>query len=323
MRQAAKIAIWALIFAATLGDGSQAQVKKYVMYLKPETVVVGPYIHLHEICDIKPKSKSFMKKIQKVRVAKAAPPGESKDISISQLRLVLRHARLEKYIRLIKGPKVIRVKTGHKDITRMRLEESIGAYFREQMHGFAGEWRLEFRRIPNSTAVPMGPFRLVVQQKRPVRRGYQRVEVDVLQNGVRVKRLSVGLVLHTFETIAVARRRIMPKERIRAGDIELKMVETTHLSGEPLRKLVSDSLWARVVIAEGKIITNRMVEPIPDVIKGSWVELEIEAGRIRLQTRALAQQSGNRNEWIRVWVRDTRRVLKGQVCGKGKVRVAL
>ncbi len=323
MKSAVRMVVIALLLILPFRESATGQTKKYILHLKPETVVVGPYIYLHEVCEIKPESKSFLKKLKKVRITKAAPPGESKDISLSQLRLVLRHAKLEKFIRQIKGPRVIRVKTGHKDITRMRIEESIGQFFRQRMREFAGDWRLEFRRIPDSTAVPVGPFEMVVQQKRPKPRGYQLVDVQIVQQGVPIKQFTVGLVLHTYESIAVATRRIKPREPLRPGDIEMKMLETTHLSGEPIRQPRADSIWARVVIPKGKIITERMIERIPDVIKGSWVRLEIEAGQIRLETRALAQQSGNRNDWIRVWVKDTRRVLKGQVIGQGKVRVLL
>lgn len=99
--------------------------KRFVLEIKPYVKIVGPYISLSDICTLKPKSEALQQKIALIKLGKAAPPSESKDLSLSYIKLQLRRAGLLEYIDALKGPRIIRVTTAHKDITRLRIEEAI------------------------------------------------------------------------------------------------------------------------------------------------------------------------------------------------------
>ncbi len=328
MKRVVKILAWVLLLASLPGPVpalARANVKDHsiTLILRAHVVVVGPEIHLGDLCKLEPPNKTLARKLARLKVTRAAPPGESKDVALSKIRLVLRHAKLERYIKKIKGPRVVRVKTGHRDITRMRLEEIIGAHFNRLLRDFAGEWRLEFKRIPDSLAVPATRYDIRVRSASPFRRGYQTVSLSIRQQGKEVARQRISLVLHTYERVAVARRNLRPGETVAEADVELALRETTHLPAEPLRKIRPDRFALRVFVPSGKVLTRNMVQIVPDVERGKQVQVEVEAGGVRIQTRGLAQQDGNMRDWIRVWLSDTRRAVKGQVVGKGKVRIQL
>ena len=301
-----------------------SQTAKVEIVLKSSTVVAGPNIYLSEIVVLRPKNKALKKKFARLVVTKAAPPGESKDISVNFIRRLLRQKGLYKHITRVTGPKIIRVTTGHRDITRMRLEDAVGAFFESRLKGFAGDWKLEFKRIPDSLAVPLTEYRLrVVPKGKLKQRGYQMLSIEVMQQGVKVNRALIGVLLHTFETVYVAKHKIPARKVLRPDDFYTQLRETTYLTDEPVGNLKDRSLRSRVFVAADRILTRKMVEEIPAVERGAVVELQIIVGNVKLQTRAVAQQSGNLHDMVRVWSHETRRVLQGRVVGPQKVQVTL
>lgn len=112
-----------LMFVLSFPDTSVG--KGYILEIKPYAKIVGPDILLKDICLLKPESEALQKKVALVYLGKAAPPSESKDISLSYIRLQLRRAGLLEYFDTLKGPRIIRVTTAHKDITRLRIKEAV------------------------------------------------------------------------------------------------------------------------------------------------------------------------------------------------------
>jgi len=77
---------------------------------------------------------------------------------------------------------------------------------------------------------------------------------------------------------------------------------------------------ARQNIAAGKIITRRMVAPVPDVKKNERVLCIYEDGPVRIEFEATAMQNGYIGENITVKKTDGRS-LRGVVTGKKEVEI--
>lgn len=301
---------------------------KYVLEIKAHGTVVGPYISLAEISRIIPRSDELMARLKKVQLGRAAPPGESKDLSLNHIRLQLRRRGLDGHFKAVTGPKIVRVRTAHKDMTRLRLQESVAAFVDSlfMKPGDANlEWSLDFRRVPEKIRVPARKYETRIQMTAPAkRRGYKIFTLQFVCDGVQVQRSSVAAVVRTYEEVLVAARKLRPGQPIAAADLRSENRETTYLAGKALRDLSrATGMRCRVLIPEGKIVTLNSLEMIPAVQRGEVVSLDVLASGVRISTQALAQESGEINEWIRVWNRETRKVLRGKIVDKGKVRVFL
>ncbi len=294
--------------------------------LKPETTVVGPQISAFEICLIEPYSKNLARKLKTIILGRAAPPGEAKDITRNQLKLQLRRAGLKKLIPSITGPRVVRVKTAQRDITRIRIDEAVAGWVGEKMHEREDvEWKIEYKRVPEKVAGPAGDFHLRVKPRGAFKgRGYHLLEVQAVKNGIVCTKVPVAIVIHTYERVLVATKKLTRKQRLRPSWFTTELLETTHIAHAPLKTLPEDrAVQAKVIIPAGKMLTENMIEPVPLVSRGQRVELLISAGAVALRTYALAQEPGNAHEWIRVWALETKRVLRGVVTPRGRVRVEL
>lgn len=315
-----------VLFLCSTLSFAQAQGKTVTLKLKPETTVVGPQITAFEICTIEPPSKKLARALKKVVLGRAAPPGEAKDITRNQLRLQLRHAGLAELIPAITGPRVVRVKTAQRDITRIRIDEAIARWVRKKMDDYPGvEWKLEYKRVPESFPGPVGAFSLAVKTRGTFKgRGYHLLEVRVMKDGILSTKIPVAVVIHTYENVLVATQRINRRQRLQETCFRKELQETTFSAHEPLRTLPDmGAFQARVIIPAGKMLTSAMIEKAPLVARGQRVELLISAGAVALRTYAMAQEPGNANDWIRVWALDTRRVLKGKITQNGSVHVGL
>ncbi|KAA3615494.1 MAG: flagella basal body P-ring formation protein FlgA [Calditrichaeota bacterium] len=299
--------------------------EKINLTIKSNVIVVGPEIKLTEVCEFTPKDKSLARRLDKIILGRAAPPGESKEVSRSLIKMHLRRTGLYDRLGAISGPRSARVKTAHKDITRVKIEDAVASYISKELKNKKLEWRFEFLRIAEKIAGPVKAGELKVRlQNARLKKGHTTFDVRVLSSGKTVNRTKVTGTLRIFEDVAVAAKSLKRGDKIGAADMVLKQMETTYISGDLINTITANTaMECRVRIPAGKVLTRKMIAETPTIRKGETVELEILAGNVFLRTNALSQQNGRLHEKIRVWMQDTRKILKGEVVGKGKVRVEL
>ncbi|MFQ5705905.1 MAG: hypothetical protein ACE5HO_00525 [bacterium] len=93
--------------------------------LKSQALVLGPVIRLGDIGILSVPDSVARRRLESVELGKAAPPGESREISIYYIRRSLKRAGLGKFISNIKGPKTIRVTTAPIELDKARLRDGI------------------------------------------------------------------------------------------------------------------------------------------------------------------------------------------------------
>ncbi len=299
--------------------------QKMTLKLKSQVIVVGPNVKLTEICTILPNDAALLRRLDKIILGRAAPPGESKEISRSLIKMNLRRTGMYDRLGAITGPRTVRVKTAQKDITRVKIEDAVAQFIGSKMPDRAVEWRFDYSRIAEKIAGPVHPFEFKIRlQNSRLNKGHTTFEVRIMADGKTVTRTKVSGILRTFENVAIAAKELSRGQVLQPGDMLTKKMETTYLAGDPLLTLGGEKpLESRVRIPAGKIITRKMIMASPAVRKGERVVLEIVAGNVALRTRALSQQNGALHENIRVWMQDTRKILKGEIIAKGLVRVEL
>jgi len=315
---------WLLVFAIQGAFISTCFGQIYTLEIRRYTKVVGPRIVLGKLCKVVPDSREFSEELDRIFVGRSAPPSESKDITLSFLKLKLRAAGLLKKIRRINGPKIIRVTTAHKDITRLKLKEAVAAYIGREFSSKNIEWKLDFQRVPEKCAVPVSKFELEFKPQGKIKSGYNVVSLLFKTDGVIASRAKVAFKLKTYQNVAVALKRIPIRTILNRDAVGFELRETTHMASAPIREdELTDSLQTRVFISKGKVLHSKMVEKKPLISKGDKVRLKVKAGSVILTSNAIAQESGFQRNWIRVWNIKTRRVVKGQIMAKGEVWLEL
>ena len=117
-----------------------------------------------------------------------------------------------------------------------------------------------------------------------------------------------------------ANHQIKKDKMISLKAIAFERVPFVKIHDIPLTGPIEGRYIARQNIAAGKIITRRMVAPVPDVKKNERVLCIYEDGPVRIEFEATAMQNGYIGENITVKKTDGRS-LRGVVTGKKEVEI--
>ena len=314
-----------MLFAANAAF-AQNQNKELSINLKARALVIGPKILLKEICVIQTDDKSIQQKIGAVQLGKAPPPGESKELTLSYIKLQLRQAGMQKYLDKVSGPKVIRVTTAHEEISKAVLEDAVTEYV--VRHVPDGDVKIELSRLPEKLYVPQTEYRLEVKPAGAfLGRGYQAFRISVIEKSgdEELAMIPLSATIRLFQDVAVAKAKIARRQRLSNDVLAFEYREVTRVGGVPILRSAwtEKNMRSKVVIEPGKVIVGGMIEDAPLVERGKIVKLIVAAGHVEIATTGRAQESGQLEQAVRVRPLNNSKILRGAVAGADLVRVVL
>ena len=118
------------LLASQIGAGfsrspGQQEVITVAIKVKAKSLVLGPVVTLGDISSVEIPDNPKRTAITAIVITKAPPPGESTDISLADIKRKLRVAGFGKFVRLLKGPRTVRIITAHNEIDRAFLKEGL------------------------------------------------------------------------------------------------------------------------------------------------------------------------------------------------------
>ncbi|WP_337865672.1 flagellar basal body P-ring formation chaperone FlgA [Ignavibacterium sp.] len=129
------------------------------------------------------------------------------------------------------------------------------------------------------------------------------------------------LQLKLYKQVPVASREIQRKEKIDDNFYTLQSVDVSSLKSRVVE--LSDlekSLRAKMIIKQGEVITQDLVEETPVIHSGSKVVAECIKGSVVVSTEAIARQDGKMNQIIDV-LTSSNELLKAKVINSQKVLI--
>jgi flagella basal body P-ring formation protein FlgA len=123
--------------------------------------------------------------------------------------------------------------------------------------------------------------------------------VEVVVDGRQEYSCMVSVKVRVFDTVLVAGRQLGRHEHITSPDVRRVRIETTELRGIALRseKELAGLRSTRIINA-GSVLTEDIVESVPDVLRGSTVRLVVRGRNFRLSVEAVAKEDGMRGKEI-------------------------
>lgn len=304
---------------------SQSQTKELSINLKARALVIGPRILLHEICVIDSDDRKIREQLGTVQLGQAPPPGESKELTLSFIKLQIRRAGLQQYLGKVSGPKVVRVTTAHEEISKAVLEDAVTDFVRSRLPASGLDFRIELHRVPAKLWVPQTSYRLELESSgKFVGRGYQVFRLNIIVQGEKIASLPLSGTIRVFQEVAIAKARMSRHQEINEQAVEFAYRDITHLSAAPVtRATFIPGRRSKVIIEPGQILEAAMLEVTPLVERGRLVRLVVAAGNVEIVTAGRAQDSGHLADAVRVRHLPYGKILRGQVAGVDVVRVVL
>ena len=182
---------------------------------------------------------------------------------------------------------------------------------------------VECRDVPDSIPVPSGTLRLIVDQgATPVLRGRVALAVEVVVNGVTVRRVLVAALVRTYAGVLLSTRMLGARAPVVADDVRSARVETTEWTRRPVADISSlAGKRTKRIVAEGSVLFEELFEPFPLVTRGDQVMLRAGSKGFSISTGAVALQDGLLGSVITVKASHTRVRLRARVIDAGVVSV--
>jgi flagella basal body P-ring formation protein FlgA len=188
-------------------------------------------------------------------------------------------------------------------IRAAELRETVRGALTAHLAGGNEETEIVFRAVPDSIAVPSPDYDLRVQLTEPGRlKGVVGIVVDIESVGRTVRRIAMTVVVRTYAGIPVAAR-ILTRHTIPAPeDVRVVRMETTLLQRTVVEHEKLGTLRTKRIVQLGNILFEDLFEPVPLVLQGDHVRVNVRAGNVRLSVDGVAREDGLRGDYIFVRV---------------------
>jgi len=296
-----------------------------VVELKSRAITLGPKIKLGEIAIVQCSNRDLKQRLEEFDVGTALPPGETKEISIHEIRLQLRRLGLPPDSLAVSGPTTVRVTTAHKDISKAIIEHEIADFIHRRFGREGVQFNLEFSSPMETIVLPNVPYQLRVLSStlgRP--RGPVPFFVEVIAGDRLLKRVSVPVNVRVVESVLVAQRALERGRIVAPEDLRLEERETTGLKVKAVCALdeIVGKRASRFIPA-GRIIDTTMIEAVPDIHRGAVVNIIAVRGAVRVSAKGSAQEDGRVGQSITVKNHATGKRLTAEVVDSETVVIRL
>lgn len=306
----------------TSGRAAVKQAPKGKVVVRASSVIHSDRILLKDIASIEGFDGKGQKRIERLFLAKAPKPGKERIFSKKYLRQTLKVNRLGGYWSI---PDEIRIKRGSALVTRSQ----VSSLFNEAVLMHTG---LPAEQV-NVPEISMKADLLIPSGKPELKMSFSPGEtfmgratakLEILVNGKRYRHYYVTGKVSLYGMAVVAQREIKSGELIDAGDVELTRVVISKAPPSTITDLDDCmGMVVRATIRKGSLLSENQVEAPILVRRGDMINLIVDTGNLRIETRAIAKQDGRRKQVIKVLNIGSKKVVYGQVVSGDEVRIIL
>jgi flagella basal body P-ring formation protein FlgA len=311
--------------AATLCMGAAPET--WTIGLREAVTVSGQALRLGQVAEL---SESAPERAADVPLGNAPWPGRIRRVTHHLVMSRLIAAGFDRGEFSLFGPEVCTVELSTLQVEGERMAEAARQHVLSFFPDGGPEIQVEMLDEPAPVLVPAAGGE---PQLRPVLSGsgaptgLVRVDVELVRDGARLKRVPVSLMVRLYAPVAVARRRIAAGQQAVAGDVILLRREITNVHGRCLRDLAElKGMAAAHTIQPGEIITTRDLRPAERPVaieRNQRVFLIVRTATLRVQAIGVALDTARLGEVARAKNMATGREVVGLAAEQGVIRVPL
>jgi len=149
------------------------------------------------------------------------------------------------------------------------------------------------------------------------------VWMSLTRGGHSAGSVPVWFSVKAFRPVLVSRRSHAAHAQVGLEDFTVDDRDVAMLSGIPV-DIQADltQLRARHVVSSGRIVMRTDLEPVPPVLRGQAVDVEVRYGSVDIETVAVALREAHFGESVPLRNPDSRMIYAAQVVGQGRALVS-
>jgi flagella basal body P-ring formation protein FlgA len=157
----------------------------------------------------------------------------------------------------------------------------------------------EFELQPMTRSEPLGLF---------------SIRAAIVRKGEEVESHQVRLRISHYDDVLVVLDRVGRAEILDESAVELRRVDITELREKPLRSAEEFAgLRTKRNLRRGEVLTSGDFEPIPDVERGSEVQITFTQGRCVVTAPGEVLETGAKGDIVRVRNKASRKIITARV----------
>lgn len=140
-------------------------------------------------------------------------------------------------------------------------------------------------------------------------KGNTKVSIVFSKNDKFLKRIYVPVSVKLQREVPVVARAMQRGEVLQAADVELKMMDITYISDEPVTEFVGMRLTQNC--AKAQILTRSMLSGSSDIQRGDQVSIVLQYGNVQVRTMGTALDNAGIGQTVRVRKENSSLVMTG------------
>ncbi len=313
-----------IMVLAALGAAASAQPPARVVLRERATVSEGTVV-LADIAELAPGCPA---ELAGLPLGNAPWPGHVRRMTRSLVAVRMVSAGFEPQD--LGGAEACLIERAYRTVSGEQMAEAARAHLREQFPDGGPDVRIELLQDAPPALVPEGEGEL---ELRPCLHsagppaGIVRVDVDLVRDGRRLKKVPLSFTVSLTERVVVAVRRIGPGEPFGPANVAVARRDVTPVPGVCVRSPAElEGKVADATIQPGQVVTRRRVREAekPLVIElNQRVRLVVETSTLRAVTLGKALGRARLGEAARARNLSTGREVVGTAVEGSTIRVAL
>ena len=281
-------------------------------------------IYLGQIAAIVTSSDDMKSRLAAIRIGRAAPAGQARNISRDYILLRLRQSGIDHKGFDLRLPAKIEVRRSAIRITREEMEMMIRDHFQASPPSNEAQVNIKAVRIKNDILLPDGKISHEIEVSRQNAPSRMLPVAIVFKVDGRMERKVPALVsLEILQSVVVSRRPIPRLKIITPEDVMLRQANVVGRGAQVMRSI--DEVVgkrARRAISMNTELHAGLVEWPPVVKKGDRVLIVAESGHLRITTTGEVKTTGKIGQQVRVLNLDSQKTIMAQVVDSHTVRVS-
>lgn len=197
------------------------------------------------------------------------------------------------------------------------LNHQVNDYLRKHL-GAEVKYEFEIIKAPDNYL----KIEVLPQKNMNIQGGIAYIPVSVIRQNNRKANSVLSVKLKIMKEVLVSVAAIGRKEDLNENLFELRMVDIVNVRGKPIRSPEAVKKFrSRVTINPETILTEDMIEPIPEILVGNRVTAFVANGNVLVSLTAVSRQEGSSGETISIVTTNDNRHFKAKIIDSQNVLI--
>jgi len=321
------IATRAQAYSETISDkaqSSEAQ-KEATLKLYDEVSVENTLVQLSDIARITVDNPELKNRLQSIEIAKAPRVGYFRNINKTRI-IALIEKQMPGFYRHLKweGANSVKVGSVGQIIERDLYVDIAKRELASKVKQVASEFVLTARGVYKDLTVPKGrvSFNAVSEygKDQSLLKSSMKVWLDISVDNIHYQTVPVWFSVKAYGNALVFNKDLPKGYVVNDRDFITQYINIATARGDRLFGEIPDNKRLKQDVAAGAVLTEDLLQQVPDVASGNTVKVIVEVGDIKLSASAIALEDGFIGEKIKV--RKPRSDISYTVTIVGKNKVA-